>query len=175
MRFLVSYVLCWILLGNLAAAVFSSAGPVFYAEVTGDSETFGRLMSYLRTVDGQMPLSNMAIRDRLWDAYLGHSGEMASGISAMPSLHVAIVTLCAISGWYVHWMVGVLASLFAVLIFVGSVHLGWHYAVDGYASVLATAGIWFAVGRLLRWRASNPAVPSSEGSAPRPAGLRQPI
>lgn len=41
-------------------------------------------------------------------------------------------------------------TLFAILIFAGSVHLGWHYAVDGYASALSTAAIWIGVGRLLR-------------------------
>jgi len=27
------------------------------------------------------------------------------------------------------------------------VHLGWHYAIDGYASTLAVTGLWFVVGR----------------------------
>ena len=86
---------------------------------------------------------------------------MASGISAMPSLHVAIVTLCAISGWYVNRLVGGLMTLFAIVIFIGSIHLGWHYAVDGYASALATAAIWIAVGRLLRRRRGElPAAPA---------------
>jgi hypothetical protein len=171
MRFLISYALCWILLGNLAAAAFSSAGPVFYAEVTGDSDTFGGLMSYLRTVDSLSPLPNMEIRDRLWRAYLGSTGDMASGISAMPSLHIAIVTLCAISGWYVNRLAGSLLTLFAIVIFISSIHLGWHYAVDGYASALATGAIWIVVGCLLRRRnwlqsadpASHPA-PSLAGS-----------
>jgi hypothetical protein len=162
MRFLISYVLCWILLGNLAAAVFSSAGPVFYAEVTGDSETFGNLMRYLHTVDSQSPLPSMEIRDRLWRAYLGSTGDMASGISAMPSLHVAIVTLCAISGWYVNRLVGGLMTLFAIVIFIGSIHLGWHYAIDGYASALATAAIWIAVGRLLRWSGASQPAPTAD-------------
>jgi hypothetical protein len=162
MRFLISYVLCWILLGNLAAAAFSSAGPVFYAEVTGDSETFGNLMRYLHTVDSQSPLPSMEIRDRLWRAYLGSTGDMASGISAMPSLHVAIVTLCAISGWYVNRLVGGLMTLFAIVIFIGSIHLGWHYAIDGYASALATAAIWIAVGRLLRWSGASQPAPTAD-------------
>lgn len=152
MRFLLSFALCWIVLGTLAATAFSSAGPVFYAEVTGDRDGFADLMRYLHEVDRQLPLPSLAIRDQLWRAYIGNTDEIATGISAMPSLHVAIVTLCAISGWYISRLVGTLMTLFALVIFVGSVHLGWHYAVDGYASVLATAAIWLIVGRLLRWR-----------------------
>lgn len=98
MRFLLGFMLCWIVLGTLAATVFSSAGPVFYAEVTGDPEAFAGLMRYLGEVDRVSPLPSLDIRDLLWRAYLGDTDEIATGISAMPSLHVAIVTLCAISG-----------------------------------------------------------------------------
>jgi hypothetical protein len=36
------------------------------------------------------------------------------------------------------------------VILVGSVHLGWHYALDGYASIVAVIVLWHAVGRGLR-------------------------
>src|SRR3546814_4974916 len=37
--------------------------------------------------------------------------------------------------------------LYAVVIFLGSIHLGWHYAVDGYVSIVAVAAIWAEIGR----------------------------
>jgi hypothetical protein len=172
MRFLISFTLCWVVLGTLAATVFSSAGPVFYAEVTGDGDTFGGLMRYLRDVDRQSPLLNLAIRDSLWHAYVGGADGIVSGISAMPSLHVAMVTLCAISGWHISRMVGMLLTLFAAVIFVGSIHLGWHYAVDGYVSALAVAGIWYGVGWLLNRRRGGAALLGSAAPACIPGVIR---
>ena len=32
----------------------------------------------------------------------------------------------------------------------GDVHLGWHYALDGYAGAAGAALVWHAVGRMLR-------------------------
>jgi hypothetical protein len=154
MRFLLSFALCWILLGTVAATAFSSAGPVYYAEITGEGSPFRAQMAYLRAVDKEYPLLSLSIRDQLWLAYITGKPDGGSGISAMPSLHVAIVTLCAISGWYVSWRVGAAMTLYAVAIFLGSIHLGWHYAADGYASVVAVATIWWAVGRFLRRRSA---------------------
>ena len=40
-------------------------------------------------------------------------------------------------------------GLFLLSIQVGSVHLGWHYAVDGYASMILTVLLWWGIGKLL--------------------------
>ena len=44
-------------------------------------------------------------------------------------------------------------AVFTALILIGSVHLGWHYAIDGYVSISATWFIWRGVGWLLDRRA----------------------
>jgi hypothetical protein len=44
--------------------------------------------------------------------------------------------------------VGLILALFAAIIQLGSVHLGWHYAVDGYLSALFTFLIWKWMGRV---------------------------
>jgi hypothetical protein len=38
--------------------------------------------------------------------------------------------------------------VFAILIWIGSIHLSWHYAVDGEASALLIPPIWWLSGRL---------------------------
>ena len=50
-------------------------------------------------------------------------------------------------------MLGWSLSLFAAAIMIGSVHLAWHYAVDGYLAVLMTWGIWRAPAS---WRIARP-------------------
>ena len=58
-------------------------------------------------------------------------GRLA-GISAMPSMHVATSVLIAFyAATHARWA-GWFCWIFAALIMIGSVHLGWHYAVDGY-------------------------------------------
>ena len=44
---------------------------------------------------------------------------------------------------------GVVMWCFAAIVMLGSVALGWHYAVDGYAGALITIAIWKAVGKAL--------------------------
>jgi membrane-associated phospholipid phosphatase len=78
----------------------------------------------------------------------GSGKEMLNGISAMPSMHVAMAVLFALVGWKTNRGLGALLTIYAILIQIGSVHLGWHYAVDGYASAAAVSSLWLVVGRL---------------------------
>jgi hypothetical protein len=41
--------------------------------------------------------------------------------------------------------------VFMALIWLGSIHLAYHYAVDGLVSVIATALLWWAAGGAIRW------------------------
>lgn len=148
-QFLLAFALCWIVLGTLMATIFSSAGPVFFGAVTGTTDPFAPLMDYLRAGNtGQ--LHALQLQEALWSAY--REPEVRNiGISAMPSLHVAIAVLMVLLGFTVRRSVGWIYAAFALVIMAGSVHLGWHYAVDGYVSAAVTIVLWFFSGRVVRW------------------------
>jgi hypothetical protein len=150
-QFFLSFMLTWIILGTLMATLLSSAGPCYYDRVTGGENPFASLMEYLQSVH-QNHSSLFAIHNqvRLWDAYeTGTRLPFADGISAMPSLHVAIVVLYALLGWRTSHILGALLTFYSLIVLIGSVHLGWHYAVDGYLSIILTILIWRAVGHVL--------------------------
>ena len=61
-----------------------------------------------------------------------------------------MVVLLAIVAWKTHRLLGIAYTAFAVVIQIGAVHLGWHYAIDGYVSAVCVPALWWAVGRGLR-------------------------
>lgn len=79
--------------------------------------------------------------------------RLGGGISAFPSLHVAIATLNAIYLWRFGGLLRWAGAAFLVVIQLGAVDLAWHYGIDGYASMLATPIIWVVAGRMSAHRA----------------------
>lgn len=166
MHFLLSSMLAWIILGSVAATLLSSAGPCYFGKVVGTMDPYARLMTYLRDVVQRTPplgigappeLIALRVQDLLWYYYQENEIGLGRGISAAPSLHVASTWLvarmlqgygrgAAIAGW----------SFFAVIL-LGSVHLGWHYALDGYLSI---AGAWL-LWRFAGWFLDRPVVQST--------------
>jgi hypothetical protein len=148
-RLLVAYVLTWVLLGTVTAHLTASVGPCFLRAHLGGPTSFDPLMAYLREVDRIRPLVALQLQDALWAAHRSGHRDYWMSISAMPSLHVAIPALFAIGGWKVSRKVGVALGVYAALTIVASVHLGWHYAVDGYVGAFGAAVAWWIAGRLL--------------------------
>ena len=145
-QFLVSYALCWIVLGSIAATLMASVGPCFYDDFFG-SDRYAPLMQYLGQASAQYPMSVLEVQQRLLDWSDTETINVGRGISAMPSMHISIAMLYALAGARISRFWGWVGAIYTLLILVGSVHLGYHYAIDGYLSIIATAAIWFAVGR----------------------------
>lgn len=145
-QYIWTFMLCWIVLGNVTALAGMSAGPLLYEAVTGDPR-FAELVDHLERSDGLGTV--LQYRTMLWDAYVHDRVGFGTGISAFPSLHVSMATLFALYARRIHSLLGAAFIAFAGVILLGSVHLGWHYAIDGYFSILATTAFWAAVGWVL--------------------------
>ncbi|PHZ85862.1 phosphatase PAP2 family protein [Paremcibacter congregatus] len=155
LQFLLAFVLVWPVIGSLLAVLFSSAGPVYYGDIVGDNSIYGPMMDILRHYHSQFENSAFGIfalntQDMLWADYLKNDTNIGSGISAMPSMHVAVTALLYFSGRQMHRYIGYGMLVFLVIIQIGSVHLGWHYAIDGYVSIFLTWLIWRVSGWVVR-------------------------
>ncbi len=148
MRFLLSFLLSWIVLGTVGAIALSSMGPCFDPALASGGGPYAPLMSYLEATSKQVPLPTLDLQRMLWETYQKNGMAVGSGISAMPSMHVAIATLMALFGWGHSRTAGIVLTAYALIVFIGSIHLAWHYALDGYAGALGAWLIWWLTGRL---------------------------
>jgi len=158
-QFLLALAASWVVIGVGFATLMASAGPVYYGAVTGAADPFAALVEYLHRVDATRPLKAVWIQGVLWENYVEPGANpFGEGISAMPSMHVSMAVLMALVGFRVHSLVGWVYTAFAILIMIGSVHLAWHYAIDGYLAAALTIAIWWASGRICeRWRSPSAA------------------
>jgi hypothetical protein len=151
-QFFFTVLLGWILLGNVGAMLLSSAGPCFFARVTGLPDPYEPLALYLAGIDPVNPIFAVTAQKILWHAYEFRSLTVGAGISAMPSMHVALVALFALVCWRVRRWLGVAMTIYALIVLITSIHLAWHYAVDGYIGAAGMIAIWWVVGRVIAWR-----------------------
>ncbi len=154
LRFFLGYVALWVFGGSALGTLFASGGPVYYERFTGDAARFSGLFISL---DSAAPMAR-ALQENLWKAYVTPGGTFPfEGISAMPSLHVAVAAYFAAWGWRWGWLPGTVATLWTAVILLGSVALGWHYAIDGYVGVLIALAFHWGSERLV---VSRPLPPS---------------
>lgn len=143
-RALVCHSLCWLILGVGGAYLMSSAGPIFYERAIGGDD-FAGLAAALRDAPVAVRTSDM-----LWRAHAQGTVEVASGISAMPSLHVGMALWLALV--LQKTRLAPIAWVYFGLIGLGSVHLGWHYASDGLVGALGVLALWKLVPVMMqRW------------------------
>jgi hypothetical protein len=162
LQFLLAFLMVWILLGSIGATFMSSAGPCYYGRVGGGTDPFAPLLAYLAEVHQRMPLTSAVAQDALWRAYVSGFVGAGSGISAMPSVHVATTLLFVLLGRRHSRSLALGFGALLAVVLVGSVHLGWHYAVDSYAAIVVTVPIWLIAG----WAARRIAPTIGAGSSP---------
>lgn len=144
-RTLTLYAVAWVFVGNVLAFSGLSVGPVYFDRLLGGDQFAGLTVAL---VESGVTASSIGTTQRaLWEIYSGQSALIGSGISAFPSVHVAIATVAAIymcerSKWLVP-----LAAMFLFFTFYLSVFTGYHYAVDGYVSMIVIFGLWWLLKR----------------------------
>ncbi|UIJ71798.1 phosphatase PAP2 family protein [Aurantimonas sp. HBX-1] len=148
-HYLIAFFLVWLVEGNFLALVFSSAGPCYYALLGLAPDPYQPLMAALHHASLSYPMDLLSTQQRLWSGYIGEG--MPVGISAMPSVHNGVAVLMALAAWQVSRSLGIVFAVYAFWIFVGSISLAWHYAVDGLVALPVTLAIWVVSGLVARW------------------------
>ncbi|MFT3672742.1 phosphatase PAP2 family protein [Aestuariivirga sp.] len=155
-RFFLSFMLTWILGGTLLAILMSSAGPCYLTRLGVSPDPYAPLMTYLNHVHDLYPLWAIDTQNMLWD--FRSEGSVFGGVSAMPSMHNATALLFVLAVWNKGRILRGVMIAHALLVLIASVHLGWHYAVDGYIAWPIAFGLWMLSGRIARWWESRPQV-----------------
>ncbi|MBL1263669.1 phosphatase PAP2 family protein [Methylomicrobium sp. RS1] len=145
MQFFFTFFIVWGVNGTLVAILFASGGPCYFEMLTG-SHYFAEQMNYLHEVNRQYGLWSVTTQEMLRDMYQKNKIMIGVGISAMPSMHVATAFLFYLLTARLNKKVGRVFGLYCLFILLGSVHLGWHYAVDGYVSIISTGLYWKLAG-----------------------------
>lgn len=167
-RYMLAFVLVWIVEGSLVAYWLPAAGPCFYDAVQPGPDRFAALHDHLRAqsdwlrATGFPGLSALDYQRELFRAFTTRHLTFGAGISAMPSLHNAMAVLFACAAFHHGRRIGYLFAAYAVVIAVGSVHLGWHYAMDGIVAAAMTMAIWKLTGVIVH------ATRTAAGVAPAP-------
>ncbi|WP_114950966.1 phosphatase PAP2 family protein [Sphingosinicella terrae] len=168
-QYMLAYAAVWILLGAVCAFLVPAAGPAFY-EVLVDpagAAPFRSVQSGLEAAGGgQVYLTSLGNQAYLLQNLDSPVLVVGAGISAVPSVHNAIAALFALASFRAHRGLGVAMTFYAALIWIGSVYLNWHYAVDGAAGIAGAVLIWIASGRIV-----DRLIPAAERRTLRPAPL----
>ncbi len=149
-QFFLTFALAWFVLGVGMATAFASAGPCYYIDVAGEPSPYRALFEYLAAVDASLDIGTPTLQHSLWALHIAGAADQFTGISAMPSMHVAMPVLYTLTALKVSRPLAAAFALYGLVILVGSVHLGWHYAVDGYAGIVGVLVIWRLAGAALR-------------------------
>lgn len=148
LRLPLALMLAWLIGGNILALALSSAGPCYYGLVVGGPDPFAAQMAQLQALPSGTVDATLDYQSMLWAVHAG-DGFGLGGISAMPSMHCTTSLLFVCAFWHRKiWRV--VAILFALVIWISSVLLAWHYALDGVLALPVAIGCWWLAGHFLQ-------------------------
>jgi predicted metal-binding membrane protein len=144
--------LAWLILGIAAATLLSSAGPIFFERLFGG----GQFSALGETLDRRGAWMTLVGSDAMWIALTSDKAGAIAGISAMPSLHVAISVWIYLAARTMAPRAAPYALGYTIFIFLASVQLGWHYVSDGLAGAAGMLLVWALAGLVARPDSSSP-------------------
>ena len=147
-QYIFAMILIWFVAGNVLATVLSSAGPCYYHLFGNDPSYYAPLMAQLGAVHDAVYIDAFSYQDVLLAMYDNPETRLG-GISAAPSLHVGSSLILLMFFWK-NKITRNLMILFNIVIFVGSIVLAWHYAVDGLIAAPVALGCWLIAGKLTK-------------------------
>lgn len=138
--FFTAMMLSWFVGGFVLAYAIPAAGPVFANLVDPSlADRFVPLRERLLAILG--PDDVVMRTQRYLAAGIKHKFAIkGGGISAMPSMHIATSTIFVLAAGKSRWLLP--SVLFWMLTFLGSVYLGYHYAVDAPVALLVAIICW---------------------------------
>lgn len=149
--YIVAFLASFVLIGMIGANILSSAGPIFDGIIFGDGTIFAELIARLEQQSLQAgPFYSSMTQHYLIEAHGQSTTLLGTGISAMPSMHIVMAFLCAFGGWRLHKTLGICLTVHALVIWLASIHLGWHYFSDGLVALAILIPIWLKSEAILR-------------------------
>ena len=167
-QYMLSYIGVWIGIGSILAFLLPAAGPCFYGQFAGNDPGLEALLPRLGQIQAELgtPLNALYNQQMLLQLHGADALAVGGGISAMPSVHISLAVLFACAAFGIDRRAGWAMSAYAAMIWIGSIHLGWHYALDGLVAAPLTVGLWVLCGRVADWLAKG----ESLAGEPVPAG-----
>lgn len=153
-QYLLTYIGVWVLQGSLLAYLLPAAGPCFVVPLVDAQSGFRELVALLQSQQaalGDTQIVALANQKMLLASYGSSEVAIGGGISAMPSVHNGLAILFAIAAFRIKPWLGWIVSAYAFAIWIGSIHLGWHYAIDGIAAAALTVLTWRVAGAAAAW------------------------
>ena len=151
------YAFSWVVLGNVFAMIGQSGGPIYFDNIT-ETARFAELHASLATAS----MANSwfgAVQPALWQAYVTEDQAIGSGIAAFPSLHLGMIMVVALYLAEKHAVLRAFGVFMVVSVLFISVWVGYHYAIDGYFSIVA---IYVAHLALKRWSRAGDDAPAAQ-------------
>ena len=139
-QFLMAYCLSWLFCGVILASFLASAGPVFTHLVDPNlAHHFQPLLVSLKeklSEESTVLLSQKYLEMNFYQGKITKGG----GISAMPSMHMTLSFLYVFFFYKTRYFW--LSLVFLFLTFLGSVHFGYHYAIEAPVSFVMVFLFW---------------------------------